>query len=377
MDRAAQLLRELVALPSVNPAFLPPNDPKAGEGRVSDFLANAGKKLGLHTSFQKVFPGRFNLIMRLPPTGRIRRRILLAPHMDTVGAREASAFAPRIRNGRLHGRGACDTKGCIAAMFTALAAVAQSVKRPSETEIVFAGLVDEECNQGGSRALAASGRFKADFAIVGEPTRLQVAIAHKGCLWLKLLTRGRAAHGSRPELGKNAIFEMSGVVRALETEYAAMLTGRRHPLLGHPTINVGLIRGGKQPNIVPSHCEILIDRRTIPGETRASVQREILSLLRNQGLSAKFAPYKDAPCLAMETNEALPEVQQLLAAARRNNAVGVDFFCDASVISSGGTPCVLFGPGDIAQAHTDDEWISLASLERATAILTRFLLSQP
>ena len=102
-----------------------------------------------------------------------------------------------------------------------------------------------------------------------------------------------------------------------------------------------------------------------------------MSLLRNQGLSAKFAPYKDAPCLAMETNEALPEVQQLLAAARRNNAVGVDFFCDASVISSGGTPCVLFGPGDIAQAHTDDEWISLASLERATAILTRFLLSQP
>ena len=217
----------------------------------------------------------------------------------------------------------------------------------------------------------------ADLAIVGEPTRLQVAVAHKGCLWMKLLTHGRAAHGSRPELGQNAILTMAGVVRVLETEYAAILAGRRHPLLGHPTINVGLIRGGKQPNIVPSHCEILIDRRTIPGERKASVQKEILSLLRQQGLVSKFAPYKEAPCLPMETDARLPGVQQLLIAARQKNAVGVDFFCDASVLSSSGTPSVLFGPGDIAQAHTDDEWISLASLERATAILARFLLSQP
>ena len=377
MDRATQILRELVALPSVNPAFLPPNDPKAGESRVSGFLADAGNKIGLQADYQEVFPGRSNLILRLLPTGRIHKRILLAPHMDTVGAKDDNAFTPRIRNGRLHGRGACDTKGCIAAMFTALTQVALSVKRPAGTEIVFIGLVDEECNQSGSRVLTASGRFKADFAIVGEPTRLQVAIAHKGCLWMKMATQGRAAHGSKPHLGKNAIVSMANIVRCLETDYAALLAERRHPLLGHPTINVGLIRGGKQPNIVPSHCEILIDRRTIPGETRASVQREILSLLREQDLVAKFAPYKDAPCLAMETDERLPDVQQLLKAASRKKAVGVDFFCDASVISTGGTPSVLFGPGDIAQAHTDDEWISLASLERATAILTRFLLSQP
>jgi acetylornithine deacetylase/succinyl-diaminopimelate desuccinylase-like protein len=376
MDRATQLLRELVALPSVNPAFLPANDPKAGESRVAAFLADAGSKAGLQVAYQKVFPGRSNLILRLRPTGRTRRRILLAPHMDTVGAKEDSAFRPRLSNGRLHGRGACDTKGCVAAMFTAIATVAQSAQRPKETEIIFAGLVDEEFNQEGSRALAASGRFKADFAIIGEPTQLQVAIAHKGCLWMKMTTRGRAAHGSKPHLGKNAVTAMAGVVQCLESEYADLLAGRQHPLLGRPTINVGLIQGGKQPNIVPSYCEILIDRRTIPGETRASVEREIHSLLRKRGLSASFAPYKDAPCLAMETDEALPEVRQLLAAARRKKAVGVDFFCDASVISCGGTPSVLFGPGNIAQAHTDDEWISLASLERATTILTRFLLSQ-
>src|SRR5438105_654566 len=158
-------------------------------------------------------------------------------------------------NGKIFGRGACDTKGSVAAMMTALCELAQGGRRPKETEIVFAGLVDEENGQAGSRALASSG-LKADLAIVGEPTRLRAVTAHKGSLWLQLETRGKSAHGARPELGRNAIHQMARIVDVLETEYAKLLRRRRHGLLGHPTVSVGVIQGGTQANIVPDHCSI-------------------------------------------------------------------------------------------------------------------------
>src|SRR5439155_14461066 len=159
-------------------------------------------------------------------------------------------------------------------MMTALLELGRSARRPRETEIVFAGLVDEENGQGGSRALMAKG-FQADLAIVGEPTGLKVVTAHKGDLWLQLESRGKAAHGSRPELGRNAVHEMARIVDLLETTYAALLRKHRHALLGNPTVSVGAIAGGSQPNIVPDQCRISLDRRTIPGETEASVRREI------------------------------------------------------------------------------------------------------
>ena len=199
MTKTAKLLRELIALPSVNPAFLPAKHPHAGEQRIADFLAVTAAMAGLEVEFQKVVPGRPNLLARLLPSGKIRRRLLLAPHLDTVNAADPKQFIPSLRQGRLYGRGACDTKGSAAAMLTALCELAGSKGRPRETEIVFAGLVDEEHAQLGSRALAAS-RFRADLAIVGEPTRLQVVTAHKGSLWLELKTQGRAAHGATPQL---------------------------------------------------------------------------------------------------------------------------------------------------------------------------------
>jgi len=376
MNNAAKLLRELIALPSVNPAFLPANDPRAGEQRVSDFLAAAAAHAGLDVEFQEVFPGRSNLLARLAPTGKARQRILLAPHLDTVGGESPEIFRPREKNGRLHGRGACDTKGSIAAMFTALLELAGSRQRPNETEIFFAGLVDEENAQSGSRALVAKG-FKADLAIVGEPTRLQVVTAHKGDLWLQLETRGKAAHGARPELGENAVHEMARIVDVFETSYAARLRKRRHPLLGHPTISVGEIAGGTQPNIVPDRCRISIDRRTIPGETEAGVRREIKGLLKKNRLSAALLNIRNAPCPPMETNILLPLVKQFLANAGQSKPAGVHYFCDAAVLSGGGIPCVVFGPGDIAQAHTADEWISLRQLEEGTRMLVRFLQSLP
>jgi len=375
VTRTEQLLAELIALPSVNPAFLPPRHPLAGEKNAADFLAATAARAGLEVELQKVLPGRANIIARLLPKDKIRQTILLAPHLDTVGA-DGTQFIPQRKNGRLHGRGACDTKGSVAAMLAALCELANSKSRPLETEIVFAGLMDEEHAQAGSRALVASD-FKADLAIVGEPTKLQVVTAHKGSLWLELATRGRAAHGATPHLGKNAVHEMARIVDVLETDYAAQLKQRKHKLLGAGTVNVGTISGGTQPNIVPDGCVISIDRRTLPGETEAGVRREITALLQAKKLSAKISSAKLAPALPLETDFKLPLVQTFLRAAKQKKSLGADYFCDAAVLSAGGIPSVVFGPGDIAQAHTADEWISLAELERGKNLLLRFLNSLP
>lgn len=375
MTNTEKLLRELIGIPSVNPAFLPAGDPKAGEARVAEFLARGAAQAGLEVEFKKALPQRANLVVRLLPKAKVRQRILLAPHLDTVNATPRQ-FIPRRSNGRLYGRGACDTKGSVAAMVCALCELAKGGQRPGATEIVFVGLVDEENSQSGSRALAASG-FKADLAIVGEPTNLQVVTAHKGSLWLRFETRGKSAHGSRPELGRNAVHEMSRIVDLLETDYAASLRRRRHPLLGRASISVGVISGGTQPNIVPDRCWILVDRRTLPGETEASVRREIQKLLERESLQAVCADNKLAPCYPLETDPALPLVVQLARLAGQRKPAGVHYFSDAAVLAGGGIPSVVFGPGDIAQAHTADEWVEIAEVERAKELLAKFLRSLP
>jgi acetylornithine deacetylase/succinyl-diaminopimelate desuccinylase-like protein len=375
MSKTEKLLRELIALPSVNPAFLPAQSPGLCEQQVAEFLAVRAAQERLDFEFQRVLPGRSNLLVRLTPSGRVQRRILLTAHMDTVNA-TPEQFTPRKAGSRIFGRGACDTKGSVAAMFRAICAFGHNGRRPKNTELIFAGVVDEENGQAGSRALIASG-FAADLAIVGEATRLQVVTAHKGSLWLRLETQGRSAHGAQPELGRNAVHAMAKVVDFLETGYAAALRKRRHPVLGSPTVNVGTICGGAQPNIVPDKCEVRIDRRTLPGETPAGVQKEILSLLRQKGLRATITADKLAPCLSLETDSRLPLVAQFLRSAGQRRPAGVNYFCDASVLAQGGIPSVVFGPGDIAQAHTANEWISVTSLERAEAMLVRFLSSIP
>ncbi len=371
-----KLACDLIALPSVNPAFLPVNHRDAGEARMSDFLAATAAKAGLDIDLQTVFPGRRNVLARLTPTGTIQRRILLAPHMDTVAAFSPDQFSPRLRHGRIYGRGACDTKGSVAAMLGAVMALARDKGRPAGTEIIFAGLIDEENDQAGSRALAASG-FKADLAIVGEPTRLHVVTAHKGSLWLRLETRGKAAHGSCPHLGRNAVHEMARVVDVLETDYSRHLQRRRHPLLGCATVSVGSVNGGSQPNIVPALCEATVDRRTLPGETWQSVRGELQELLRRHKLQALIADAKSSNCPPMETSAKLPLVREFLQAARQKSPEGANYFCDASVLAQAGMASIVFGPGDIAQAHTAEEWIGSKSLEGATACLLKFFRALP
>ena len=377
MHRSVQLLRELIALPSVNPAFLPPGDPRAGEQRVASFIAAVAAQAGLDVEMQEVLPERSNVLARLMPTGPIAQRIVLAPHMDTVGGDGAVLFQARMRNGRIHGRGACDTKGSVACMLNALATLARSANRPRRTEVLLAALVDEENAQAGSRRLAGSG-WAADLAIVGEPTRLRVVTAHKGDIWLRLTTRGKAAHGARPDLGRNAVHLMARAVALLETTYAAALRRRRpHPLLGRGTINVGVIAGGSQPNIVPDRCTIDIDRRTVPGENENTVRGELCALFDRHGLKTAFANIRGGPCPALQTDARLPLVRALFAVARQSRPLGVDYFCDAAVLAHGGIPSVVFGPGDIAQAHTADEWVAVRQVERGAESLLQFLRSLP
>jgi acetylornithine deacetylase/succinyl-diaminopimelate desuccinylase-like protein len=170
---------------------------------------------------------------------------------------------------------------------------------------------------------------------------------------------------------------MARVVDALETEYAARLRKRRHPLLGRATINVGTIHGGAQPNIVPDSCTITLDRRTLPGETETEVRREIVALLRRRKLEVQLNSTRIGVCPPLETNPDLPLVRQFLRSIGQREPAGVHFFCDAAVLAHGGIPSVVFGPGDIAQGHTLDEWISLSSLERAKRMLLQFFRSLP
>jgi len=377
MTSELRLLRDLVALPSVNPAFSSSGEAYAGEQCVAEFMAATAAKAGMDVELASVQPRRPNVIATLRPRIQPRHRLLLVPHLDTVGVDDAKQFTPEIRGGRLYGRGACDTKGSIAVMLSTLLRLAKRARRrPAETEIVLAGVVDEENHQAGSRALAQSG-LTADLAIVGEPTGLKLVTAHKGNLWLQIQTRGKAAHGCHPELGRNAIRSMAKVVEALEGSYAKRLRRRRHPLLGHPTINVGTIAGGRQPNIVPDQCMISIDRRTLPGESDRSVRHELRRLLESCDSLAKLMPLRAVPCPALETPTSLPWVRNLMRITGQRRPRGVDYFCDAAVLAAGGIPSVVFGPGDIAQAHTRDEWIAVNQLEQATELLGEFLASLP
>ncbi len=342
---------------------------------MAEFVGATAALAGLDVEFQEVLPGRPNVLARLTPPSPPSARLVLAPHLDTVNG-VTRQFEPQARGGRIFGRGACDTKGSVAAMLEALCELARSGRRPARTEILFAGLIDEENGQAGSRALASSG-LRADLAIVGEPTRLLPVTAHKGSLWLRVRTRGRAAHGATPECGKNAVLEMARVVESLETAYRERLRKRKHSLLGNATVSVGVIRGGTQPNIVPDLCEIEVDRRTLPGETETGVLRELNGFLRTRGLRAECTSVKQAPCLALETDPRLPLVAEFVRATGSRRASGVNYFCDASVLSQGGIPSIVFGPGDIAQAHTAEEWISVGSLNRAQSILARYLRGLP
>lgn len=369
------LLADLVRLPSVNPMGRTDVPPEiAHEGRVTDFLEARLRDLGVPFRRTAVAPGRDNLVATYTPPTPAPFHVLWEAHQDTVpvDGMVIDPFAGVTTDGKLYGRGACDVKAGIAAMLTAFARLVRE-KPPGSAAVTLAFTIDEEHTFLGVQHLMESG-VRADFAVVAEPTGLDIVIAHKGVARWQLDTAGVAGHSSRPDRGVNAVYRMARVVRRIE-EYAARLeTSRYDPLLGPPTLSVGVIHGGVSPNTIPDHCRIEIDRRLLPGESAAAAVADLEQFLRDSA-DVNFPVTTIPPRLACPPlNPAGSEelVKKLGAAIGGHAVVGVPYGTDASTIAEAGVPAVVFGPGDIAQAHTKDEWVDLAEVERAADILYRF-----
>ncbi|MEO7146006.1 MAG: M20/M25/M40 family metallo-hydrolase, partial [Bryobacteraceae bacterium] len=274
MDGLIETLADLVRINSVNPAY-PDGAP---ESAMALYIQNFFEKRGIEVSQQPVFPGRPNVLARL--SGRdSSRRVVLEAHMDTAGISGMTIppFEPAVRDGRLYGRGACDTKAGVAAMMHAVASLAEDRMQPP-CEVVFAGVADEEHAYRGVVKLLEG--LRAEAAVVSEPTSLRLIVATKGCVRFRIRVHGKAAHSSKPHLGVNAVSHMARIVVALE-EDAQALAGRTHALLGPPTFNIGLIHGGTQVNIVPDLCVIEVDRRLVPGEEPEVVWKSYCRLVES------------------------------------------------------------------------------------------------
>ena len=321
------------------------------------FLARLLESWGARITVQEVAPGRPNLIATFP--GRDpSRSLMLEAHSDTVGG--DAPFVASVRDGRLYGRGACDTKASIVAMVLGLRAVLDRDGQPPVTAH-FVSTCNEEHGATGAHALVAGG-FRADMAVVGEPTELKIVHAHKGALRLKLGTTGVAAHSADPARGVNAIYKMRCVLDNLE-HFAAPV---RHSVLGSPTVSVGTIRGGTQVNVVPAECEIEVDCRLVPGQSREEVVRALVAGLDVQcEVTEYYPPLEEDPgsLVAHLLAQALP-VAVLATAAYATNA---------GVFKAAGIPCVVFGPGSIQQAHTRDEFVELAQVELAARVFAELI----
>lgn len=373
MDSVLTIARDLVRIGSVNPMGRNIGGPTVGEERLTGWLEAFVLRLGARCRRQPVAPGRDNLVAELSWPGA-GRPVLLEAHQDTVpvDGMTVPPFDAEVRNGRLFGRGACDVKGGMAAMLAAMERLASERPRGSAS-VAVAFTVDEESGFTGVRRLARDLPAGAGFAVVAEPTRLEVVVAHKGLVRWRIRTLGRSCHSARPSDGVNAVYRMAPVLAALE-EYAAALSAvPAHPLLGRPTLSVGVIRGGTSVNTVPGSCEIEIDRRLLPGERPDAAVDHCCRFLRDRlpGADVEIEPAWISD-IALDTPPDTAAVQIALAAVRkvsgRAEPVGVPYGTDASKLAEAGLPSIVLGPGDIAQAHTVDEWIEVAELERAVEV---------
>jgi acetylornithine deacetylase len=370
-----QTLASLVRINSVNSFY----EGGPGEREIATWVRSFFEERGIEVWEQEVFPGRPNVIARLP--GRDpSRRVILEAHMDTVSVQGMTIppFEPRVEDGRLYGRGSCDTKAGLAAMMHAVASLhADGITPPCE--VWMAAVVDEEFSYRGVVKLCEG--LTAHAALVAEPTGLRAVIAGKGVLRWRIVVRGKAGHSSKPQLGVNAISHAARIVLAIEEDHAR-LAAKVHPLLGPATVNVGIIRGGVQVNFVPDTCAIEIDRRLLPGETGTAVLAHYQDLL--DGLKAQH-PTLDAilepPMISDEALETAPDSPPAILAgallAERGldgTLCGVPFASDASKLSRQGIPSLVFGPGSIDQAHAAVEFVDIAQVEQAEQFIRNFLL---
>jgi acetylornithine deacetylase/succinyl-diaminopimelate desuccinylase family protein len=375
-DPVVQLLTELVRIPSVNAMGRGTSGAGFGEERLARHVVSVLHGHGIDAQLTEVAPGRPNVIARVDAGAR--ETIMLQAHLDTVNADGMSVdpFGAEIRDGKLYGRGSCDTKGSLAAF---LQAMIEAVRGPAPLRynITFLATADEEYQFTGARHAMRSGLI-ADFGIAGEPTSLKIIRAHKGVVRWKLSTAGTAAHAAYPSRGENAIYRMGHVLTQLEAYARELASGAAHPILGTPSLSVGVIEGGQAVNIVPDRCVIEIDRRTLPHEEPEAVVAGAVACVQGIEGVETLPPHLVAD--GMEVPEDAPVVRELSSAIRSITGTatveGAYYATDAGAFNAGGIPTVVFGPGDIALAHTAAEHVPLAEVRQATDIIRSLLVKR-
>jgi acetylornithine deacetylase len=367
---AVALLRAIVRVDSRNPSLVAG---APGEGAVAHLLGDVLTSWGFRVVLQEAAPGRPNVIARIGPPGG--RSLMFDGHIDVVDVAGMvhAPFDAEVREGRIYGRGSSDMKGGVAAMCAAAARAADQL----DGEIIIAGVADEEFASEGTKAVIRAG-IRPEAAIVTEPTRLAIGPAHRGFSWVEFAFRGHAAHGSRYDLGKDAIAHAGAVLHELENLQREVLERRTHPLLGHASLHASTISGGAGWSTYPDRCVLQVERRTLPGETTAQVMDEfhqVCSRARNR-----------YPDLVVELTHVLtqgpsdvavesPVVRALSRAMEAEGegvrVEGVTAWTDAALLNDAGIPAICYGPGDMGLAHADEEYIEVAEVERATRVLTR------
>jgi acetylornithine deacetylase len=363
----AGLAAELVAIESINPQIVAGG---SGEVGVARFVAEWCERAGLETTLSELAPGRANVVAVARGTGG-GRSLMLNAHMDTVGvAGMTTPFEPRLADGRLYGRGSYDMKGSLAAC---MLAAGEAKRHGLRGDVILTAVADEELASIGTEAVAAS--IRADAAIVTEPTELQLAVAHRGFVHLEVEVQGRAAHGSRPHLGIDAITKMGRVLVGIEELDRRLRANPTHPYVGSGSVHASLIEGGQEFSSYPARCLLQAERRTIPGETAALAEHELGEIVASAGegdsdFSATLrAPISREPFEVAEDAEIVQTVRRHAAAVlgAEPELVGVSFWADSALLAAAGIPTVLFGPlGE--GAHAEVEWVDVASLERCVEI---------
>ncbi len=369
---AVALARALIQIDSRNPT-LAPDSP--GEGDCARTLASVLDDWGFSVDLmESVVPGRPNVVARIGPAGA--PALMLNGHLDVVGVEGMihEPFSAAIRNGRIYGRGSADMKGGLAAI---CAAAALSATSGSKRQILVTAVVDEEYESLGMRALLAAG-IRAEEAIITEPTRLAVCPAHRGFAWFDVELRGRAAHGSRYDLGLDAITHAGLLLAELDRLEKTRQAGPTHPLLGRGSLHASTIEGGVGMSTYPELCNLAIERRTIPGESVQKATREIMdACARVKSDRPEFDARVTLSTAQLPSDVPVdaPIVRRLVGAVKREGMPvrieGLSAWTDAALLNEAGIPTVCFGPGDIALAHAAEEFVPVDDIERATRVLAR------
>jgi len=373
---ASEFLRHLVEIPSVNPALTDDLN-LAGEARIVEWLEPLFISKGFRTERVEATPGRPNLIARFGSENP-QKTILFESHLDTVGVVgfDGDPFVLRKEDGRLIGRGACDTKGPLASFLAALDGEVLTAFLESNAQLAWVGAIGEETGNLGAEEVVVAG-LRADECIVLEPTDAHIVHAHKGVCWFTVTTRGLAVHASHPDCGDNAILKMADVWRILEAEVSESALCNHSPSVGQPTVSVGKIAGGVSMNVVPDACTIQVDRRLMPDETADRYLSDIRERLAAIPGGVHVELMKEGIGFDTDTNAELPQrLSGAIAASGVSAELEAAAWCsDAGVLDGACGQTVVWGPGGIAQAHTTDEYIEEAALETGRDILRRFLLA--